>query len=80
MILFIAMVNYAHADTGREDAEGLRAGVVLEAGEIDSSTVEVGVLAVVVHMGKGDGIRSSRKWELSGYDKGLHSICRRRRC
>ena len=46
VILFSEMVNYAHADTGREDAERLRAGVVLEADEIDSSTVEVGTLAI----------------------------------
>lgn len=44
VILFLAMVNHAHTDTGGEDAERLRAGVVLEAGEIDSSTVEVGTL------------------------------------
>ena len=50
VILLLAMVNHAHADTGREDAEGLRAGVVLEGGDIDSSTVEVGALAVIVHM------------------------------
>ena len=29
MILFIEMINYAHADEGGEDAEGLRAGVVV---------------------------------------------------
>ena len=45
MILFIEMINYAHADEGGEDAEGLRSRVVLQAGEIDSSTVEVGALA-----------------------------------
>ena len=52
VILLLAMVNHAHADTGREDAEGLRlrTRVVLEPGEIDSSTVEVGALAVIVHM------------------------------
>ena len=43
-IALLAMVNHAHADTAREDVE-----VVLEAGEIDSSTVEVGALAVVVY-------------------------------
>ena len=50
VILLLVMVNYAHADTGREDAEGLRARVVLEASKIDSNTVEVGALAVIVHM------------------------------
>ena len=43
-IALLAMVNHAHVDTAREDVE-----VVLEAGEIDSSTVEVGALAVVVY-------------------------------
>ena len=61
VILLLAMVNHAHADTGREDAEGLRAGVVLEAGEIDSSTVEVGALAVVVY-GKGERHPTSGEW------------------
>ena len=50
VILLLAIVNYAHADTGREDAEGLWSRVVLETDEIDSSKVEVGSLAVVVHM------------------------------
>lgn len=44
VILLLAMVNHAHADTGREDAEGLRSRVVLKGGEIGSSTVEVGAL------------------------------------
>lgn len=45
MILLLGMVNHAHADTGREDEEELQSKVVLEADEIDSSTVEVGALA-----------------------------------
>ena len=53
VILLLTMVNHAHADTVREDAEGLRTEVVLEASEIDSRTVEVGALAVVVY-GKGE--------------------------
>lgn len=61
MILLLAMVNYAHADTGREDAEGLRSRVVLEADEIDSSTVEVGALAVVVY-GTGERHPVSGEW------------------
>ena len=36
-IALLAIVNHAHADTDRDDAE-----VVLEADEIDSSTVAVG--------------------------------------
>ena len=61
VILLLAMVNHAHADTGREDAEGLRVGVVLEAGEIDSSTVEVGALVVVVY-GQGERHPTSGEW------------------
>ncbi len=61
MILLLAMVNYAHADTGHEDAEGLRSRVVLEADEIDSSTVEVGALVVVVY-GMGERHPVSGEW------------------
>ena len=43
-IALLAIVNHAHANTGRDDAE-----VVLEAGEIDSSTVAVGAFVVVVY-------------------------------
>ena len=43
-IALLAMVNHAYADSGRDDAE-----VVLEAGEIDSSTVEVGDFVVVIY-------------------------------
>ena len=43
-IALIAIVNYAYADTGRGDAE-----VALEAGEIDSSTVEVDDFVIVVY-------------------------------
>ncbi len=42
-IALLSMVNLAHADTDRDDE------VMLEANEIDSSTVEVGALAVVVY-------------------------------
>ena len=48
-IALLSMVNFAHADTDREDVETLRAKIVLEAGEIDSSTVEVGAFVVVVY-------------------------------
>ncbi len=43
-IALTAIVNYAYADTDRGDAE-----VILEAGEIDSSTVEVGTFVVIVY-------------------------------
>lgn len=42
-IALLSMVNLAHADTDRDDE------VMLEANEIDSSTVKVGALAVVVY-------------------------------
>ena len=61
VILFIAMVNHAHTDTGGKDVEGLQTGVVLEAGEIDSHTVEVGALVVVVY-GTGERHPISGKW------------------
>ena len=38
VILFIAMVNYAHADMGREDTEGLRVWVMI-ASETESSSL-----------------------------------------
>ena len=61
VILLLVMVNYAHADTSREDAERLRAGVVLEAGKIDISTVKVGALVVVIY-GQGERHPTSGEW------------------
>ena len=61
VILLLTMVNHAHADAVREDAEGLRTEVVLEASEIDSRTVEVGALAVVVY-GQGERHPTSGEW------------------
>lgn len=61
MILLLAMVNHAHADTGREDANGVRARTVLEAGEVDSHTMEVGALVVVVY-GQGERHPTSGEW------------------
>ena len=56
-IALLSMVNHASADSAREDVE-----VVLEAGEIDSSTVEVGAFFVVVYeQGKPHPIL--REWE-----------------
>ena len=65
-ILLLAMVNHTHADTGRDDAE-----VVLEADEIDRSTVEVGAFVVVVY-GQGEQHPNFRGMGQAGYDKGLH--------
>ncbi len=74
MILLLAMVNHAHADTGREDAERLRARVVLEADEIDSRTVEVGTLVMVVY-GQGKRQPVSGEWAkldtVKGYIKAV---------
>ena len=50
-IAFLSMVNHASADSAREDVETIRAEIVLEASEINSSTVEVGAFAVVVWNG-----------------------------
>ena len=73
MILLLAMVNYAHADTGREDAEGLRSRMILEADEIDNSTVEVGALVVVYGMGERHPV--SGEWAkldtVKGYTKAV---------
>ncbi|MYB76542.1 MAG: hypothetical protein F4X83_05495 [Chloroflexi bacterium] len=41
MILLLAMVNHAHADTGWNDAEGLRAEMVLEAMEPKEITIYI---------------------------------------
>ena len=48
-IALLAMVNYAHADSANAQLEVSRAEVVLESGEIDSSTVEVGAFVVIVY-------------------------------
>ena len=57
----LAMVNYAHADSANAQAEASRDEVVLEADEIDSSTVEIGALAVVVY-GQGERQPTSGEW------------------
>ena len=75
MILLLTMVSHAHADTGREDAEGLRARVVLEAGEINGRTVEVGALVVVIY-GTGERHSVSGEWAkldtVKGYIKAVN--------
>ncbi|MCY4605015.1 MAG: hypothetical protein OXE49_12355 [Gemmatimonadetes bacterium] len=68
-IALLAMVNHAPADTDRDDAE-----VVLEADEINSSTVEVDDFVVVVY-GKGERQPTSEKWAkldtITGYVKAV---------
>ena len=68
-IALLAMVNHAHADADRDDAE-----VVLEADEIDSSTVEVDDFVVVVY-GQGKQHPTSGEWAkldtIRGYVKAV---------
>ena len=68
-IALLAMVNHTHADTGRDDAE-----VVLEADEIDSSTVAVDDFVVVVY-GQGEQHPTSGEWAkldtIRGYVKAV---------
>jgi hypothetical protein len=61
-IPLVFMVHHAHADTTRDPAEARRAEVVLEAGEIDGSRVDVGAFAVVIH-GQGERHPISGEWE-----------------
>ena len=60
-IVLLAMVNYAYADSANAQAEASRDEVVLEADEIDSSTVEIGALAVVVY-GQEERQPTSGEW------------------
>ncbi len=53
--------NHADATTG-DAAEAPPAGVILKGGQIDSSTVEVGAFAVVIH-GQGERHPVSGEWE-----------------
>ena len=61
VILFLGMVNHAQADAARVDAERQRTEVILETGEIDSRTVDVGALAVVVY-GQGERHPTLGEW------------------
>ena len=47
--LLFLMISHIHADTANAQADAPQAEVVLEAGEIDSSAVEVGAFAVIVY-------------------------------
>ena len=68
-IAIFAMVNHADAETARDDAE-----VVLESGEINSSTVKVDDFVVVVY-GQGEQQPTSGKWAkldtIKGYVKAV---------
>ena len=72
-ISFLSISNRTYADSVGDTA-GVRAGVILEANEIDSSTVEVGAFAVVIYgMGKRDPVTGD--WEqlvtVRGYVQGV---------
>ena len=67
-LLAIAVVSLA-AQTYAEAAGDRQAGVTLTAGEIDSSTVEVGAFAVVIH-GLGERHPVSGAWESLKTDRG----------
>ena len=77
-IALLSMVNHASADSAREDVETIRAEVVLEAGEIDSSTVEVGAFAVVVY-GQGERQPTSGEWAKLDTVRGYIKAVDRRR-
>lgn len=68
-IALLAMVNHTDAETARDDAE-----VVLEADEINSSTVEVDDFVVVVY-GQGEQQPTSGEWAkldtIKGYVKAV---------
>ena len=68
-IALLAMVNHTDAETARDDAE-----VVLEADEINSSTVKVDDFVVVVY-GKGERQPTSGEWAkldtMQGYVKAV---------
>ena len=51
--------------------EILQAEVIIEAGEIDSSTVEIGAYVVVIY-GEGERHPVSGKWERDGYCKRVY--------
>ena len=59
--LLFSMVSYVHANSANAQAETSRDEVVLEADEIDSSTVEIGALAVVGY-GQGERQPTSGEW------------------
>ncbi len=57
-----SMANLTYADSNSDTAGARQVGAILEAGEIDSSTVEVGVFGVVIH-GRGERHPVSGEWE-----------------
>ena len=56
------LILETYADSAGDPAEAPPAGVILKGGQIDSSTVEVGAFAVVIH-GQGERHPVSGEWE-----------------
>ena len=71
-IALLAMVNHAHADSDRDDAE-----IVLEAAEINSSTVEVDDFVIVVY-GQEERQPTSGEWAKLDTIKGYVKAVKRR--
>ena len=61
-VMLLSMVNFPYAESASDAADTLQAGVILEAGEIDSNTVAAGAFAVVIH-GQGERHPVSGEWE-----------------
>ena len=62
VVALVAMALRAQADSPFDAEDAVRGGVILEANGIDSSTVEVGAFAVVIH-GQGERHPVSGEWE-----------------
>lgn len=71
-IAIFAIVNHADAETERDDAE-----VVLEADEIDSSTVKVGAFVVIVYE-QGEQQPTSEEWAKLDTVRGYVKAVKRR--
>ena len=61
-ISLLSMVKLSPAESASDTAEAPQAGVILEAGEINGSTVPMGAFAVIIH-GQGDRNPVSGEWE-----------------
>ena len=74
VVALVAMDLRALADSPIDAEDAVRGGVILKAGAIDSSTVEVGAFAVVIH-GQGERQPVSGEWEqlatVRGYVQGV---------
>ena len=74
VIAFLTVVHYTPVEAVEVKAETLQTGKILEAGEIDSSTVEVGAFVVVIH-GKGERHPVSGEWERLATARGyIHAV------